>query len=78
MLSCACGRELRTLKVGVRVLQQLDNGDPYKLFSADLLECPGCQHRILRWAESPIMEHFAPGWDKLLRSSPMGTYEARR
>ena len=78
MLSCPCGREFRTLKVGVRVLQELDNGSPYKLFSADLLECPGCRHQILRWAARPIAEHFEPEFGKVMAQSPVVTYEARR
>jgi DNA-directed RNA polymerase subunit RPC12/RpoP len=79
VLSCSCGREFRTKQVGVRVVQQFDDGTPYKLFSADVLACPGCGHEILRWADKPIAEHFEPEFTLLINhGSPLPEYEARR
>ncbi|GAI94171.1 unnamed protein product [marine sediment metagenome] len=44
---CAkCGREYKTVKVGVGVLEHKGDGSLYRISAADLLECPGCGHQI--------------------------------
>lgn len=56
------GRELRTFQNKV-MSEQLDgNGDPYKVFSGDLLACPTCGMEVLITAPNPIAEHFQPGY----------------
>lgn len=78
MISCVCGREFRTKTIGARVVQKIaKDGPPYKLFSADLLECPGCHHQILQWAPLPIAEHFHPEFKSLVENSAP-VFEATR
>jgi hypothetical protein len=37
----------------------------YEIYAADMLECPGCGHRIARPATHPIAEHFQPTYGEL-------------
>lgn len=40
---------------------------PYKIWHADLHECPGCHDRIVAgFGEWAIAEHYKPGFDKYL------------
>lgn len=57
-LTCVgCNLQYVTAKCGVGLQTMADFG-PYQIYSADLLECPGCGHKIARPASTPIAEHF--------------------
>ena len=53
-----CGCEMRPEQNGVGLLYHA-NDHPYKLYLADLWECPKCHHQIIygRGIE-PIAEHY--------------------
>ena len=57
---CAnCKVFMKTKAIGVIVEETMDDGKPYKLWSADLFECPSCMTQIItRFATNPIAEHF--------------------
>ena len=59
-ICCAgCRRTYVPLKNDIRVIETLADGSPYKLWCADLIECPGCHHRIVSgFGNRPIAEHF--------------------
>jgi hypothetical protein len=63
---CGCGRFMRPKKNSVTVEEQLENGDPYKLFDADLYECPQCGQQVITgFGAGPIIEHWHPDYEKL-------------
>ena len=51
-------------KNDIVVLETMDDaGVPYKLWSADLLECPKCNHRLITgFGQNAIAEHYQPGF----------------
>jgi len=50
------------LKNDIVVLETMDNRmQPYKLWCADLLQCPKCKHRLITgFGKNPFAEHFEP------------------
>jgi len=63
MLLCGCGRFMRVKRNGVSVEQQLEDGSPYKLWDADLWECPECSAEVIGgFGREPIAEHWQPGY----------------
>lgn len=59
-LTCInCELEYRTKKSGVG-LDSMATFGSYQIFAGDVLECPGCGHRIIRRAAHPISEHYKP------------------
>lgn len=64
---CGCGRFMTVKKNAVTVEEQLEDGDPYKLWDADLYECPQCGWQVITgFAQLPLAEHY------------QDTYEAQR
>lgn len=64
---CGCGRIMRVKKNSVTVEELLEDGQPYKLWDADLFECVECGVEIITgFGKGPIAEHYEP------------TYEAQR
>lgn len=70
-----CGREMRPKKIGVRVLELIEmdqvteDREPYKIWSADLMECPQCKMTIVsRFGNTPLTEHFQPGFQLVLEN----------
>ena len=63
MLLCGCGLFLRIKKNGVTV-EQLDGyGEPYKLWDADLYECPECNLEIISgFGSAPLAEQWQPSY----------------
>lgn len=54
-----CEKEMRRLKNGVIVEEHMDDGQPYKIWEADLWECPKCHHQcIFGFADRPVAQHF--------------------
>ena len=55
----ACRMGYVPLKNDIVVLETMEDGRPYKLWSADLLECPKCNHRIITgFGNKCIAEHY--------------------
>jgi len=53
-----CEKEMRRIKNGVVVEEHRENGEPYKIWSADLWACPACGHQcLLGFANRPIAHH---------------------
>jgi len=58
---CGCGRFMRPKKNSVTVEELLEDGSPYKLFDADLWECPECESQVITgFGREPIAEHWQP------------------
>lgn len=66
VITCVqCEVEYRNVRSGV-ALQTMAGSDPYQIYAADLLECPGCHNRIIRPVPQPMAEHFHPEFAALL------------
>lgn len=75
MIVCTlCGKKLKPHKIGVAVLEMDDHGDPYKLWMADLLACPGCKIKMasIHDQQQPIAEHYQPDF-----AAKIKTYQPR-
>jgi hypothetical protein len=60
---CGCGRFMRVKKNGVTVEELLEDGAPYKLWDADLLECIECGVEIIAgFGKGPLAEHWQPDY----------------
>lgn len=56
---CAkCGKEYKTVKTGVGVLEHKGDGSLYRISAADLLECPECGHQIT-WGYGTAIHYSA-------------------
>lgn len=59
----SCEKEMQLLKVGVVVEEHMADGSGYKIWGADLWECPKCKHQcVLGFADRPIVHHFDPSY----------------
>jgi hypothetical protein len=67
----SCQLEYRNVKSGVGLMTMMADG-PYQLYSADLLECPGCRHQVVRPGATPISEHWKPDFQ-----AQCGEYNSR-
>jgi hypothetical protein len=39
----------------------MEDGRPYKVWKADLLECPDCGHQLITgYGNNPVSEHYQP------------------
>ncbi len=61
-----CATYLRPRKNGVIVLETFEDGHtPYKIWMADLFECPDCAHQIIDgYGVNPISEHYMDDFEK--------------
>jgi len=56
---CGCGRFMRVKQNSVTVEELLEDGSPYKLWDADLLECVECGVEVIAgFAKRPFAEHW--------------------
>ena len=55
-----CGEIMRPRKNSTFVLETMgDDRKPYRIWAADLWECPTCAHQItVGYSEQPIAEHY--------------------
>lgn len=68
-LCVKCSYSYVPLKNGVWVLEMMQgNTLPYKLWRADLLECPECGNRIVSGFGNAAIEHYDTGFEDLLKS----------
>jgi len=80
-LACIpCGKFFRVKKGGVAIEEGMPlTGDvhgpwgPYKLWMADLCECPGCGAQVAAgFGHAPVAEHYQPGYrDMAERMKPI-------
>jgi hypothetical protein len=70
---CGCGRFLRVKQNSVTVEELTEDGSPYKLWDADLLECVECGVEIIAgFALRPLAEHWQPTYaDQRARLAPI-------
>lgn len=59
-----CQTYLVPVKNDVFVLETDNNGDPYKIWNADMVHCPKCKMRFItgygsKWVSEHYMDHFA-------------------
>ena len=68
-----CRRFMRCVKNGVTVEELLQDGEPYRLWDADMWECPSCRARaILGFGRGPLAEHYEPTYEQQrLRLTPV-------
>lgn len=58
--------EMRPKKNGVHVIEMADFG-PYKVWLADLWECPKCRHRVIAmFGLEPLAEHYEDNFAGIL------------
>lgn len=56
---CGCGRFMRPKQNSVTVEELFEDGSPYKLWDADLWECPNCKAEVITgFGRGPIAEHW--------------------
>jgi hypothetical protein len=81
LVCVACKKFFRVKKQGISIEEGMPLGGEaagmwgsYKLWSADLFECPGCHVQIVAgFGQRPIAEHFQTDYDvKLGRYQPIG------
>lgn len=58
---CGCGRFMYVKKNSVTVEELTEDGEPYKLWQADLFECAECGVEVITgFGQGPIAEHWQP------------------
>jgi len=64
---------MRPKKNSVTVEELTEDGQPYKLWDADLYECPECGVEIIvGFGSGPIAEHYQPTYaDQRMRLGPI-------
>lgn len=74
ILCVNCQRKMVVAKNGVHVVETFgrDSDDPYKLWNADLLECPDCHFQVVSgFGANNYAEHYQPDFsEKLERAEP--------
>ena len=57
-----CQMEMRIVRVGVTVVEMfLDPPEPYRVWNADVVECPMCKNRVATgFSIKPIYHHNDP------------------
>lgn len=56
----------------IRGLRRPEAWEPYKLWNADLYECPDCGHQIVvGFGQSPMAEHYMPKFKELAERSDL-------
>ena len=60
---CQCGRFMEVAEIGVCVEELMEDGAPYRLWSADRFRCPECGTEVVtKFGNEPIAEHYQPGY----------------
>jgi hypothetical protein len=74
---CGCGRLMQCKQNSVTVEEVMEDGSPYKLWEADLWECPDCGVELIAgFGQSPIAEHWQRSYpEQCARLAPI--YPAR-
>jgi hypothetical protein len=66
--ACAgCKVKFRPRKNDIRVLETMDDGRPYRVWCADLWECPDCGTQLIAgYGRTHISEHYMDGFGEAL------------
>jgi len=60
---CGCGRFMAVKKNSVTVEERTEDQRPYRLWDADLYECPECGVEIITgFGRGPFAEHYQPDY----------------
>lgn len=63
LLCARCGRFCRCLKNSISVEELDETGAPYRIWDADLFECPSCRHEVISgFAREPLAESWQPSY----------------
>jgi hypothetical protein len=74
---CGCGRLMYPKTNSVTVEELLEDGRPYKLWSADLWACVECGVEVITgFARVPLAEHYQPEY-QTIRDRRTPVYPAR-
>ena len=58
---CSCGYFMLVKQNSVTIEEVHDDGTPYKLWDADMFECPHCGATIVTgFGREPLAEHWQP------------------
>ena len=72
IICITCEREMKPVENGVTVSECDNDLEPYKIWHADLLECPVCKTRVIsRFADRPFLQR--PD-DRLVEESVQAEY----
>jgi hypothetical protein len=64
-----CSLQYKVEKQGVYVIEMASFG-PYKIWMADLKECPKCHHRIVTgFGHNALSEHYQEGFTQTLKQA---------
>jgi hypothetical protein len=62
---CGCGRFMMVKRNSVTVEELLEDGAPYKLWDADLMECPECGVTVIAgFGRQPLAQHWQPSYQE--------------
>lgn len=67
VLCLDCNVEYVPWRNGVKVLETCLNDQPYKLWNADLLQCPGCGHQVVARFGGSGTDNHDPTFDTRLQ-----------
>ena len=79
VLCVACGVVMRVKQNSVTVEELMSDDEPYKLWDADLFECPVCGVEVITgFGRLPIAEHYQPRYaEQRERLAPLYPARAR-
>ena len=63
-----CERGYQRIELGIYLVEMFcDPPQPYKIWSADLWQCPGCNDKVVSGrGDNPLIHHFQDGFDEFL------------
>lgn len=69
-----CQRQFRNIKSGVFVIEMFCiPPKPYKIWMADLFECPTCKARIVAgFGDNPVARHYEEDFEHWVREASEG------
>lgn len=74
---CRCGRFMHVEKNSVTVEELMEDGRPYKLWSADLWKCAECGASVIAgFGNRPMVEHYEEDY-AVMRKSLEPVYPGR-
>lgn len=60
---CECGRFMVVKNNGMTVEELMEDGAPYRLWDADLYQCPDCGAKVITgFGRAPLAEHYQPDY----------------
>ena len=62
-----CNVQFKTERIGVYILETYLNDQPYKLWNADLLRCPGCGRDVVARLGQRAIDNHDPDFERRLQ-----------